>query len=150
MYGVFQAYYATAIAETSSASNISWIGSVQVSLLCFIGTVAGPIYDAGYCRSLLVVGSALSLLGMFTTSVCRSYWQLFLAQGVATGCGFGCLFLPAVTIVSQYFSTRKAFATGIASLGSGIGEFSISALVQTTGAHLDNRWSCVSHHVDAT
>ncbi|KFY82780.1 hypothetical protein V498_08457 [Pseudogymnoascus sp. VKM F-4517 (FW-2822)] len=33
----------------------------------------------------------------------------------------GCLFLPGVTVVSQYFSTRKAFATGIASLGAGIG-----------------------------
>ncbi|KAL9093566.1 MAG: hypothetical protein Q9165_003961 [Trypethelium subeluteriae] len=55
------------------------------------------------------------------TSICKNYWELFLAQGVVTGAGFGCLFLPGVTIVSQYFSTRKAFATGIASLGSSIG-----------------------------
>jgi MFS family permease len=87
-----------------------------------VGTIVGPVYDTGKCRHLLVVGTILSLLGMFTTSVCQNYWQLFLAQGVATGSGFGCLFLPGVTIVSQYFSTRKAFATGIASLGSGIGE----------------------------
>ncbi|MCJ1383129.1 hypothetical protein MMC17_006242 [Xylographa soralifera] len=41
--------------------------------------------------------------------------------GVVTGAGFGCLFLPGVTIVSQYFNTKKAFATGIASLGSSVG-----------------------------
>ena len=121
MYGVFQTYYSHAIAETSTASAISWIGSIQVFLLCFIGTLVGPIYDAGHVRSLLVVGSFLSILGFFMTSICKNYWQLFLAQGVVTGSGFGCLFLPGVASVSQYFSTKKAFATGIASLGSSIG-----------------------------
>ncbi|OCK88046.1 monocarboxylate permease-like protein [Cenococcum geophilum 1.58] len=121
MYGVFQTYYTYNIAETSTNSAISWIGSIQVFLLCFIGTVIGPIYDAGHLHLLLVSGTFLTLLGVFMTSLCKNYWQLFLAQGVVTGSGFGCLFLPGVTIVSQYFSTKKAFATGIASLGSSIG-----------------------------
>ena len=121
MYGVFQTYYSYSIAETSTSSAISWIGSVQVFLLCFIGTLVGPIYDSGHIRLLLVSGYLLTLIGILTTSICKSYWQLFLAQGVVTGAGFGCLFLPGVTIVSQYFSTKKAFATGIASLGSSIG-----------------------------
>ncbi|KAM5477731.1 hypothetical protein McanCB56680_007118 [Microsporum canis] len=121
MYGVFQAYYTYHIAEKASDSAISWIGSIQVCLLCFISTVVGPVYDAGYVQSLLISGTFLTLLGVFMTSLCKSYWQLFLAQGVVTGVGFGCLFLPGVTIVSQYFSTKKAFATGIASLGSSVG-----------------------------
>ena len=121
MYGVFQTYYSYSIAETSSSSAISWIGSVQVFLLCFIGTLVGPIYDSGHVRLLLASGFFLSSLGIFMTSICKNYWQLFLAQGVVTGSGFGCLFLPGVAIVSQYFSTMKAFATGIASLGSSIG-----------------------------
>ena len=121
MYGVFQTYYSYAIAETSTASAVSWIGSVQVFLLCFVGTLVGPIYDMGYVRLLLISGIFLSSFGIFMTSVCRNYWELFLAQGVVTGSGFGCLFLPGVAVVSQYFSTKKAFATGIASLGSSIG-----------------------------
>ena len=122
MYGVFQTYYSYSIAENPTSSAISWIGSVQVFLLCFIGTLVGPIYDSGHVRFLLVSGYLLTLIGVLTTSICKSYWQLFLAQGVVTGAGFGCLFLPGVTIVSQYFSTKKAFATGIASLGSSIGQ----------------------------
>ena len=124
MYGVFQTYYAGAIAETSSSSDISWIGSIQAFLLFFVGTLVGPVYDAGHVRSLLVSGSFLTIFGLFMTSICKTYWQLFLAQGVVTGTGFGCLFLPGVTIVSQYFSTKKAFATGVASLGSSIGKLS--------------------------
>ncbi|KAL9078028.1 MAG: hypothetical protein Q9157_003059 [Trypethelium eluteriae] len=121
MYGVYQTYYSVAILQSSSSSAISWIGSTQAFLLFLIGTLVGPIYDAGHVHILLVSGSSLTLLGVFMTSICKNYWELFLAQGVVTGAGFGCLFLPGVTIVSQYFSTRKAFATGIASLGSSIG-----------------------------
>ena len=68
-----------------------------------------------------VVGLFMSVFGLFMTSICQEYWQILLAQGVVTGAGFGCLFLPGVTVVSQYFSTKKAFATGIASLGRSIG-----------------------------
>ena len=120
MYGVYQAYYSTSLAS-SSASAISWIGSIQAFLLFLVGTLVGPIYDSGYVRSLLAVGSFLSVFGLFMTSICHQYWQYLLAQGVVTGTGFGCLFLPGVTIVSQYFDTKKAFATGVASLGSSIG-----------------------------
>ena len=44
-----------------------------------------------------------------------------LAQAVCVGVGCGCLFVPSVAIVSTYFSTKKAFATGIAASGSSLG-----------------------------
>lgn len=37
------------------------------------------------------------------------------------GVGYGLVFLPAIVIVGQYFSERRALATGIATCGSGIG-----------------------------
>lgn len=120
MYGVYQTYYSSSL-TSFSPSAISWIGSIQAFLLFLVGTLVGPIYDSGYVRSLLVVGSFLSVFGLFMTSVCQEYWQFLICQGVVTGTGFGCLFLPGVTVVSQYFSTKKAIATGIASLGSSIG-----------------------------
>ena len=122
MFGVYQTYYASSL-TTASPSAISWIGSIQAFLLFLVGTLVGPIYDAGHVRSLLIMGSFLSVFGLCMASLSHAYWQLLLTQGVLAGTGFGCLFLPGVTIVSQYFSTRKAFATGIASLGSSIGTF---------------------------
>ena len=44
-----------------------------------------------------------------------------LAQGLVVGVGDGCLFLPSVAIVSQYFTTKRALATGVAAAGSGLG-----------------------------
>lgn len=58
---------------------------------------------------------------MFMTSLCTSYYQTILSQALCVGIGCGCLFVPSVAIVATYFSTRKAFATGIAVAGSGLG-----------------------------
>jgi MFS family permease len=55
------------------------------------------------------------------TSLCKTYWQLFLAQGITVGLGIGTIFLPSVSIIPQWFQRRRAFATGIVISGSSIG-----------------------------
>lgn len=120
MFGVFQSFYQLHLLKQHSSSQISWIGSVQGSLLFFVSALSGPLYDMGYMRQLLYVGSILTVLGMMLTSACTRYWQIFLAQGVMMGAGNGCLFLCCVTIVGQYFTTRKTIATGIAAAGGSL------------------------------
>ncbi|KAF7192369.1 MFS-type transporter dbaD [Pseudocercospora fuligena] len=58
---------------------------------------------------------------MMLTSVCKEYWQIILCQAIVTGLGFGCLFTPGVSIVSQYFVKKRQFANGVAAAGSGFG-----------------------------
>lgn len=117
-YGVFQTYYENTLLTTSSSSSISWIGSLQTGLLMLVGVVAGPLYDAGYFRHLLIGGLFLIVFGQFMTSLGTVYWQILLAQGVCLGCGMGLLFLPTTVVLAQYFSTRRALAIGLASTGS--------------------------------
>ncbi|KAK8046375.1 MFS general substrate transporter [Apiospora saccharicola] len=120
-YGVFQTYYQTELLKNESASNIAWIGSIQAFLLLFVGALTGPLYDYGYFRHLLAVGSFLMVFGMMMVSLCTQYWQLIIAQGIVVGIGGGCLFVPSVAILPTYFSTRMAFTIGVAGSGSGIG-----------------------------
>jgi MFS family permease len=54
-------------------------------------------------------------------SLCKTYWQTMLAQGLGAGIGIGIIFLPAVSVLSQYFLRRRALAIGIAVTGSSIG-----------------------------
>ncbi|KAL2127318.1 hypothetical protein VTI74DRAFT_10931 [Chaetomium olivicolor] len=117
-FGVFQAYYETDLLRQHSSSAISWIGSIQAGLLFLVGVVAGPLYDAGYFRQLLLVGLFLIVLGQFMTSLCTMYWQVMLAQGVAMGVGMGFTFLPSQAILGQYFSRHRALALGLSSVGS--------------------------------
>lgn len=117
-FGVFQTYYETELLSTSSSSAISWIGSIQGALLMMGGIFVGPLYDAGHFRQLLIIGNFLIVLGMFMTSLCRSYWQVLLAQGVCVGLGCAVLFLPSAAVLSQWFARRRATALGVQSAGS--------------------------------
>lgn len=117
-YGVFQTYYETTLLADSSSSSIAWIGSLQTGLLMLVGVVAGPLYDAGFFRHLLIGGLFLIVFGQFMTSLGTTYWQILLAQGVCLGSGMGLLFLPTTAILAQYFTTRRALAIGLASTGS--------------------------------
>ena len=46
------------------------------------------------------------------------------------GIGYGFVYLPAIVIVGFYFDEKRAFATGIAVCGSGIGGFILPPLVR--------------------
>ncbi|KAI8682455.1 hypothetical protein NCS56_00368400 [Fusarium sp. Ph1] len=84
-------------------SDIAWIGSIEVFFLFFIGTFTGRLTDAGFFLPITILGSILVVLGTLVTSACSQYWQVFLAQGVCVGLGNGCLFCPAIAIISTYF-----------------------------------------------
>ncbi|KAL6886084.1 major facilitator superfamily domain-containing protein [Trichoderma evansii] len=120
-FGSYQTYYQTVMLASESASRISWIGSLQACLLFLGGVVAGSLFDAGYFTTTLISGLFLICFGMFMTSLCTTYWQVLLAQGVCVGIGMGLIFLPATAIQSQYFLKRRAFAMGVAGTGSPIG-----------------------------
>jgi MFS family permease len=120
-FGSYQVYYETELLPNSSASAISWIGSIQAFLLLMVGALTGPLYDAGYFRSLLLFGSFMLVLGQMMLSLCHEYWQVLLAQAFCIGIGTGALFVPSVAILSTYFSTRIGLAIGIAASGSSFG-----------------------------
>lgn len=120
-FGVFQTYYESGALFTESSSNISWIGSVQSYCLLLVGLIAGPIYDRGYLRALLGVGSCLIVFGFMMLSLCTAFWQAVLAQGFCIGIGAGLLFVPSLAVLPSYFSTRLGLALGLAASGSSFG-----------------------------
>jgi MFS family permease len=118
-YGFFQSYYMTSLNIT--ASDISWIGSVQIFLVFFIGSFSGRAFDAGYYYTIIIAGSFLQVLGCFTTSISTQYWQLFLAQGICQGLGDGLTYCPTVSLVSTYFSKNRAIAMAFTASGAAAG-----------------------------
>ncbi|KAI1312857.1 major facilitator superfamily domain-containing protein [Xylaria venustula] len=120
-FGVYQTYYETHLLKDYSASDISWIGSIQSLFLMAIGVFIGPFYDAGHCRILLITGTIFVALGFMLTSISTQYWSIFLAQGVLTGLGTSCLSIPSIAIVPPYFSpAKRPVVMGTATLGSGL------------------------------
>ncbi|KAL7423460.1 hypothetical protein Q5752_001040 [Cryptotrichosporon argae] len=120
-FGVFQSYYTYTLYPDVDSSTISWVGSVQLFFQFSLGAVAGPLYDRGKFRWLVYSGCIIYIVCWFMTSLCKQFWQTMLAQGIGCGIGIGILFLPALSILSQFFMRRRAFAMGIAVTGSSIG-----------------------------
>ncbi|EPS28689.1 hypothetical protein PDE_03635 [Penicillium oxalicum 114-2] len=127
-FGVFQAYYQSNLGVSSSA--ISWVGSLQVFLIFFVGTFSGRALDAGLFRQTFYIGVLLQLLGVFMTSLATRYWQILLAQGVCTGLGSGLQFCPVMGLVATYFSSRRVFALAFCLVGSSTGGMLFPGLVK--------------------
>lgn len=121
-FGVFQTYYELDGLSSESTFTISWIGSTQSALFFVASLIVGPLFDLGYFRSLLWVGTALLVISMFLLSVTSQFYQVLLTQSVLFGLGAGFVFLPAPAVVAQYFDARLGLAISIASVGSAIGK----------------------------
>ncbi len=117
------------------------VASIQICLLFLVGSIAGRLTDAGYARPVLLLGSTLVVLGLFTASVSHTYWQLLLAQGVTCGLGNGLLFCTALTIVSAYWSTKRSLAMGLVACGSGVGGLIFPAIVKELLPSLGFGWT---------
>ena len=140
-FGAFQPFYETDLLSHVSPSSISWIGSTQVFCLMAIGVIIGPLFDAGYCRLLVLVGTFLETAGFMLTSISTEYWQIFLAQGICIGLGMSCLNIPSIAIVPMYFKKRRAMAMALATVGSGIGSVVNPILFRTLQHNLGFGWA---------
>ncbi|KAL4757377.1 putative MFS monocarboxylate transporter [Aspergillus foveolatus] len=138
-FGVFQTYYTETLGQSPSA--ISWVGSIQIFLLFFIGTFSGRATDAGYFKLTLTTGAVLELFCIFMTSLCTEYWQLFLAQGVGQGLGCGLMFCPTIALITTYFSKNRSIAIGIVASGSATGGLVFPAVVMRLLPRVGYGWT---------
>ncbi|KAF7934748.1 uncharacterized protein EAE98_002793 [Botrytis deweyae] len=117
-FGGFQGYYAKNMLIDEFASDMSWFGSFNV--FCMFGrTFVAEYLNNKYGSWFLVYGgSAVMLLALFMTSLCKEYYQFFLTRGFLLGVGIASILLPAFTIAAQYFTKYRGLALGIVVSGS--------------------------------
>ncbi|KAL2787362.1 monocarboxylate permease-like protein, mch4 [Aspergillus keveii] len=140
-YGQFQNIYETDLLRDKSTSTIAWIGSAQF-LICYLVCIfTGPLLDTGHLHLLLGIGTVVTVFGLMMVSLCSSYYQFFLAQTIVTGIGFGLIFLPASSVVSQWFSTRTPLAIGISVSGSSIGAIIYPIMLQRLSEQIGFPWT---------
>jgi len=120
-FGVYQDLYTRA--GTSSSSNISWIGSVQLFFFVAMGLPAGKLVDKGYFRYVTLTGSLIYIFSLFMLSLAHldRYYQIFLSQGVGVGVGCGLIYLPAMVVQAHHWRARRALAMGVVITGSSFG-----------------------------
>lgn len=120
-FSVFQSYYGMIVLPTESASNISWIGSLQIFGCFFLGLFAGRLSDKRGPRLPLALGTFLMVFGTMMASISNSYYQFVLSQGLCSAIGFGLVFTPALAVQSQWFLKKRGFVVGLVMSGQNIG-----------------------------
>ncbi|KAJ6597990.1 major facilitator superfamily domain-containing protein [Mycena sp. CBHHK59/15] len=122
-FGVFQDFYTRQWLNNCSASTISWVGGVAYFFELGCAPVGGKLYDAGFGRASVWLGSFLSMLSFFLLSLAKphQYYQVLLSQGVGMGVGLMLVFGPSMTMVSEHFNTRRGLAMGIVAAASPVG-----------------------------
>ncbi|RHZ47217.1 MCT family MFS transporter [Aspergillus thermomutatus] len=119
-FGTFEEYYLTHQLKRETASAISWIGSLQSFLQFFSGMVGGPLFDR-FGPKIFWPSAIVYIIALMMLSLCKTYWEAMLVQGVLMGLVMGFLQIPAFAAVSQYFDKKRAAALGLAVAGSSIG-----------------------------
>ncbi|KAL7962435.1 MFS general substrate transporter [Trichoderma compactum] len=138
-FGVYQLYYVETLGLP--ASQVSWIGSVQIFFTYVICAVSGRLADAGYTRETVAVGTFMAVFGTFMTSLATTYWQIFLAQGVCIGLGLGLTFMPAVSVLSSYFDKNRAFALAVSAVGTSVGSVTFPTTIQYLTPKIGFPWA---------
>lgn len=106
-----------------SKGKTALLGSVMNGMYLSFGPIASAFVNKFGARKVAVFGSFIAATGLFLCTFSTNLdLMIFLYGGVAGG-GFGLAYLPAIIMVGYYFEKKRAFATGIAVCGSGIGGF---------------------------
>ncbi|KZT35627.1 MFS general substrate transporter [Sistotremastrum suecicum HHB10207 ss-3] len=120
-WGTFQGYYQDNQLSTSSPSAIAWIGSIQYALGYLPCLLSGRLFDLGYSRSLLYVGSVSVVAANLLTAQCTRYYQFLLTQGILLGIGSSIVYTPAIGFISQWFSHKRPLIFAFTSMGNALG-----------------------------
>ena len=111
-----------------SKGKTAWVGSLFVSVPLMTGPIASALTNRYGCRRTTISGGLIAALGFILSSFANSIELLCFTFGIVAGFGLSMVYVPAVVVVAYYFEKRRAFATGIAVAGSGIGTFVIAPL----------------------
>lgn len=110
--------------------KISFVGSASMALLLALGVFITPVIQKIGYRGTMMIGTIGAPLSLILASFATQLWHVYLSQGILLGITSAFVFQPSVTLPSQWFTAKRALATGIAVSGSGAGGVCLSPMIQ--------------------
>lgn len=108
--GAIEAFIQEHQLATASVSSISWVFSIYMFISLFLGLLVGPLYDTFGATYLLLIGSVMTFVGLFSCGSATTIYQFILSFGLCTGIGTGFLMFPAISVISSWFNrVRRPF-----------------------------------------
>ncbi|GBD24557.1 Oxalate:formate antiporter [bacterium HR29] len=102
-----------------------------------LGAATGPLADRYGPRAVCMAGAAAFFAGLLVASRAQAVWQVYLSYSLFVGSGVAACYVPSIAAVQRWFVRRRAFASGIAVSGIGLGTIVVppisSALIDAYG-----------------
>uniref|UniRef100_A0A224YTN2 Integral to membrane n=1 Tax=Rhipicephalus zambeziensis TaxID=60191 RepID=A0A224YTN2_9ACAR len=110
--------------------TVAWVGSLLSGCYLSAGPLVSALTNRYGCRAVCIGGSIVACIAFLLSTIVQDVGSLMVTFGLMAGVGFGLIYLPAIVSVNQYFSKKRALATGIAVCGSGMGAFVFAPFCQ--------------------
>ncbi|PYH42336.1 MFS general substrate transporter [Aspergillus saccharolyticus JOP 1030-1] len=119
--GALHLWTSTHQLRSYETSSYGWIYSAYGFFVYSAGAPMGMIFDAWGPAYLILAGSIGIVVSLICLSFSHEYYQIFLSLSVLGGVSASALSTPAIATISYWFERRRAFATGVACTGGGLG-----------------------------
>jgi MFS family permease len=104
----------------ANRADTSLVFALAACMTLSLGALSGPIADRLGPRVTVGFGSLLCAAGLWFAGSAHSLTQIYAAY-IGVGIGIGCVYVPSIGAVQRWFVRRRAFASGIAVSGIGVG-----------------------------
>nr|POE96970.1 aspyridones efflux protein apdf [Quercus suber] len=159
-YGTYASFYLQHLLPGQDILKLNLVGSTQSFVVLALSAVVGRFLDAGYSRTLIIIGTVFISLGTFLLSVVNkqglynqgNYGLIWLTQGFISGLGMACFFVTSSQVVATWFKKRKSLAIGIVASGASIAGLVYPIMVKflITSLGFNNAVRCMGAVVTGT
>ncbi|CUM65811.1 uncharacterized protein PRCAT00003459001 [Priceomyces carsonii] len=105
----------------ATRTDYAFIGGISFGVGLFSGPLVNLIHGLIGTRFTILLGNCLQFTAIMLASYATKLWHLYLTQGLLQSYGLALISLPALTLVSPWFSKRRVLANGLSVMGSGAG-----------------------------
>ncbi|XP_072264869.1 monocarboxylate transporter 10 [Pyxicephalus adspersus] len=112
------------------AFKTAWVNSLSMGMIFFCSPVVSVFTDMFGCRKTAVVGAAVGIIGLLSSSFVRSLEPLYFTYGIVFACGCSFAYQPSLVILGHYFKKRLGLVNGIVTAGSSLFTVSLPFLLR--------------------
>jgi len=106
---------------STNREAISLVFALTGLLYFALGGLTGPAADRYGPRVVAFGGAGVLALGLLLASRAQAVWQVYFSYGFCVGSGVAACYVPSVAAIQRWFIRRRAFASGVAVSGIGLG-----------------------------
>jgi MFS family permease len=133
----FAAFFRSFAAEfAADRADVSLVFGISGLIYFLLGAGAGMLADRYGPRAVCSAGMLFIAGGLLASSFAQSMPGIYTAWGAGLGIGIGLVYAPSIGSVPPWFVRRRAFASGIASAGIGVGTLALPLLATSAIAAL--------------